>query len=119
KDVPGLPNPIAQLAKDGVGAPTKVLKLEPPLEHNDGTAVHVHFEEAPGATKHFVWVGVRSDGRGAVNLTPSGAKSGVRVTGLRPALQLYFWVTYLDAQGKASKPSAPATATLVDTFSQK
>lgn len=119
KGVPDLPNPITTLAKEGTAEPTRILKLVPPLEHNDGTTVHVHFQEAEGNRKHFVWVGVRPDGRGAVNLTPAGAKSGALVRGLRPAIKFYFWVTYLDAQGKPSRPSPAVEATLVDTFSQK
>jgi hypothetical protein len=118
KGVPELPNPIALMEKEGSAEPTRVLKLDPPLEHNDGTAVHVHFAEMK-SDKHFVWAGVRPDGRGAVNLTPAGVKTGGLVRGLRPALPLYFWVTYLDAQGKHSRPSAAVNATLVDTFSQK
>ncbi len=119
KGVPDLPNPIAVLQKEGVAEPTRLLKLEPPLEHNDGTTVHVHFAEVPGAGKHQVWVGVRPDGRGAVNLTPAGAKNCGLVRGLRPALPLYFWVSYLDPQGRPSRPSEAMSATLVDTFSQK
>jgi hypothetical protein len=117
--VPDLPNPIAEAQRTGTAAPTAITKLEPPLERNDGTAVHVRFTEVPGAKMHFVWASAHADGRAAVNLTPGGAKSGVLVTGLRPALPLYFWVTYQDAQGKPSKPSAAATVTLVDTFAEK
>lgn len=118
KGVPDLPNPIVQMEKEGTAEPTQLLKLDPPLEHNDGTTVHAQFREVEGK-KHFIWVGVRKDGRGAVNLTPAGAKNGGLVRGLRPALPLYFWVTYVDAQGKQSRPSQPIEATLVDTFSQK
>jgi hypothetical protein len=107
------------MQRDGVGAATAITKLEPPPEHNDGTAVHVHFKEAAGAKNHFVWVSAHADGRGAVNMTPGGAKSGALVSGLRPALKFYFWVAYQDAQGKPSKPSPPAEATLVDTFTEK
>jgi hypothetical protein len=114
-----LPNPIAELQRDGVGPLTAVTKLVPPLEHNDGTTVHVHFQEVAGAKKHFVWVSAHADGREAVNMTPDGAKSGVLVTGLRPALKLYFWVSYQDAKDKPSKPSPAREATLVDTFSEK
>jgi hypothetical protein len=117
--VPDLPNPIVAMQKEGMGEPARILKLVPPLEHNDGTTVHVHFQEAAGGGKHFVWVGTRPDGRGAVNLTPAGIKSGALVRGLRPALKFYFWVTYLDAKGKTSPPSPAMEATLVDTFSQK
>ena len=73
----------------------------------------------PAAKAHHVWVGTRPDGRGAVNMTPGGAKSGVLIRELRPKLPLYFWVTYTDAQGKTSKPSAVATITLVDMFGEK
>jgi hypothetical protein len=119
KGVVDLPNPIAKMEKDNTLEPTKLVKLVPPLEHNDGTMVHVHFATKDDAKKHFVWVGVRPDGRGAVNLTPAGTKDGAVVRGLRPALPLYFWVTYVDAQGRMSRPSAAMTATLEDTFSQK
>jgi hypothetical protein len=117
--VPELPNPIAELQRTGTGAPTAITKLEAPSQHNDGTTVHVSFTAVPGAKNHFVWVSAHADGRGAVNLTPAGAKSGVLVTGLRPALTFYFWVTYQDGQGKSSKPSAAASTTLVDTFQEK
>jgi hypothetical protein len=114
-----LPNPIAEMQQTGTGAQTAITKLEPPTQHNDGTAVRVHFREVPGAKMYFVWASAHADGRGAVNLTPGGAKSGDLVGGLRPALPLTFWVTYQDAQGKPAKPSAPATVTLVDTFTEK
>jgi hypothetical protein len=114
-----LPNPIVQMERAGKAEATAITKLEPPTQHNDGTTVFVHFKEMPGAKNHFVWVSAHADGRGAVNLTPGGAKSGVLVRGLRPALPLTFWVTYQDAGGEMSKPSKPATATLVDTFTEK
>jgi hypothetical protein len=117
--VPDLPNPIAEMKRDGVGPATAITQLQPPLERNDGTLVHVHFKEVPGARAHHVWVSAHADGRGAVNLTPGGAKSGVPVTGLRPALKLYFWVSYQDAAGKTSKPSEAASAVLVDAFKEK
>jgi hypothetical protein len=117
--VPELPNPIAAMEKEGKAEPVTVAKLVPPLQHNDGTAIHIHFQEAPGGRKHFVWVAARPDGRGAVNVTPAGAVSGVLVRELRPAVPFYFWVTYLDADGKMSRPSRPATAKLANTFSQQ
>ncbi len=117
--VPDLPNPIAQMKRDGVGPATAITKLQPPLERNDGTLVHVHFNEVPGAKAYHVWVSAHADGRGAVNLTPGGAKSGVVVRELRPALKLYFWVTYQDAAGKTSRPSEAVSAVLVDAFKEK
>jgi hypothetical protein len=117
--VPQLPNPIAEFEKNGVGPATQLVKLAPPLERNDGTLVHAHFTEAAGAKQHFVWVSAHADGRGAVNMTPGGAKSGVLVQGLRPALPFYFWITYTDDKGKMSKPSKVMSATLVDMFQEK
>src|SRR5262249_38020288 len=117
--VPDRPNPIAELARTGTAAATAITKLEPPLQRNDGTAIHIHFREVAGAKAYQVWVSAHADGRGAVNLTPGGAKNGGLVSGLRPALPFYFWVTYQDAQGKTAKPSPPASATLVDAFAEK
>jgi hypothetical protein len=117
--VPELPNPIARMRQEGAGAPTAITELRPPREHNDGTQVGVFFREVPGAKAYHVWVSAHADGRGAVDLTPGGARSGVRVAGLRPALRLYFWVVYQNAVGKTSKPSEPASVVLADTFTEK
>jgi hypothetical protein len=114
-----LPNPIVEVQRDGLLAATAITKLVLPLEHNDGTFVHVHFKEMPDAKLYFVWCSAHADGRGAVNLTPGGTKTGGLVYGLRPALKLHFWVTYQDAKGKVSKPSPAASAVLVDNFKEK
>jgi hypothetical protein len=114
-----LPNPIADIQKDGTLEATTITRLEPPLDRNDGTTVHVHFKEVSGAAGYQVWVGTRPDGRGAVNMTAGGAKPGVLIRDLRPKVPFYFWVTYRDAMGKMSKPTAGATATLIDTFGEK
>jgi hypothetical protein len=117
--VPDLPNPIAALQRDGVGAPAAITKLTPPLERNDGTAIAVQFREVAGAKAYHIWVSAHTDGRGAVDMTPGGAKNGMLLGGLRPALKFFFWITYQDAAGKMSKPSEPVSAVLVDTFSEK
>jgi hypothetical protein len=117
--VPDLPNPIRDLEQGGIGPPAEITKLEPPAEHNDGTSVRVHFKEIDAAKSYFVWVSTHDDGRGAVNMTPSGAKSGVLIAELRPAVKFYFWVTYQDAQGRMSRPSPARESTLVDLFKEK
>lgn len=114
-----LPNPIVEMQKSGVGVPTEITKLEPPIERNDGTTVHVHFKPVAGAKNHFIWVSAHADGRGAVNMTPAGAKDGVLVRWLRPAVPFHFWVTYEDQKGQPSKPSRVASRTLVDEFKEK
>jgi hypothetical protein len=119
RGVAALPNPIAEMQRDGKLPATAITKLVQPLQMNDGTKVHVHIQPVASAKTYFVWASAHADGRGAVNLTPSGVKSGDLVYGLRPALKLYFWVTYQDAKGQKSKPSAASSATLVDTFTEK
>ncbi|MBI4025795.1 MAG: hypothetical protein HY360_12495 [Verrucomicrobia bacterium] len=114
-----LPNPIKQMERDGVGNATTITRLEPPKQSPDGARIHVYFKEAEGAKNHFVWVSAHADGRGAVNMTASGAKSGVLVVGLRAAIKFYFWVTYQDEQGRMSKPSQAHEETLVDLFKEK
>ncbi len=114
-----LPSPIADMARDGVGAPVTIQKLEPPLDRDDGTTVHVHFGQTPAAKTYSIWCSAHADGRGAVNMTPGGAKSGDLVWGLRPAIKLYFWVAYQDAAGKTSKPSPVGEIILVDKFKEK
>src|SRR6185436_1736776 len=53
--MPELANPIADLAKTGVGAATKALKVTDPEHQYDGTRCHVHFEPVPGAKSYNVW----------------------------------------------------------------
>ena len=117
--VPDLPNPIADLARDGVGAPTKITKLEPPEHIYDGTRAHVWFEPVEGATKYCVWVSAHADGRGATNMAPAGITNGQLITGLRAGVKLYYWVTYEDKDKKVSKPSPVREEVLIDNFKEK
>jgi hypothetical protein len=119
KEKPNLPNPITDLQRDGVGAPTKLVKLAPPEHYYDGTRMHVHFQEAPGAKTYHVWVGAYPDGRGAVDMVPAGIKNGDLITGLRPGVKLYYWITYTDANDKQSKPSPVHEEITVDNFKEK
>jgi hypothetical protein len=114
-----LPNPIQGLEKEGLGAPTKLVKLAEPAHYYDGTRMHVHFEEAPGAVKYYVYCGPYADGRGAVNMVPGGIKNGQLVGGFRPGVPLFFWIVWEDKDKKLSKPSAVHAQTLVDNFKEK
>jgi hypothetical protein len=38
---------------------------------------------------------------------------------LRPGIKLYYWITYADAAGKASKPSPVHEEVTVDNFKEK
>jgi len=119
RGVANLPNPIVEMEKTGIGAPTEITKLDKPLEHNDGTRVLVHFKEIPDGKTFYIWCSTHEDGRGAINMTPAGAKVGQQLYWLRPGIPLHFWVTYADAKGQISKPSKVATITLVDEFKEK
>ncbi len=118
-DKVALPNPIAGLAQTGTGAPTKLVKLAEPAHYYDGTRMHVHFEEVPGAVKYYVYCGPYADGSGAVNMVPGGIKNGQLVYGFRPGIPLYFWIVWEDKDKKLSKPSAVHAQTLVDNFKEK
>lgn len=117
--VPELANPIADLAKTGVGAPTKVLKVTDPVHQYDGTRCHVHFEPITGATGYNVWVGPYADGTGALQLGANWTESGKLIEGLRPGVEFYAFVVYTDKDGKLSKPSAPLKFVLKDRFGYK
>jgi hypothetical protein len=107
------------LQRDGVGAAPGPITLAPPEHYYDGTRMHVNFTETAGAKAHHLWVSAHPDGRGAVNLVPAGVKPGQLVTGLRPGVKLYYWLTYTDAQDKPSKPSPVHEEVTVDNFKEK
>ena len=65
---PALVNPVADLAKTGVGPATKVLKVSDPAHEYDGTRCHVHFEPVADAKGYDMWVSTYPDGRGAMQL---------------------------------------------------
>jgi hypothetical protein len=119
KEIPNLPNPIAQFEREGEAAPVRIVKLEPPTHYYDGTRMHVFFDEHADAKAHYLWVSAHADGQGAVNLTPGGIKSGALVYGLRPGVPLYYWIVWSDAKGKMSKPSPVHREVTVDNFKEK
>jgi len=113
-----LPNPIKDLAEKGVGAPTEILKLYPPDQRYAGTQIHVAIKPVAGAKEYQVWVSAYPDGRGAQALA-KGAGTEPLVSRLKPNFPLYFFVTYTDAEDKASKPSAVRKTMLKDEFPMK
>jgi len=119
KNIPDLPNPIAEIEKTGVYEPTSIIKIDPPSWGADGTNALVYFKEVKQASKYFIWVGPYPDGRGAVNMTPDGAKNGQHIYGLRPGIKLYYWVIWTDEKGQTSKPSKVHSEILVDMFKEK
>ena len=114
-----LPNPVADLERTGVGAPTQITAIRPPVQEYDGTRANITWTEVPGAKAYYLWCSGHADGRGAVNMAPAGVTSGQLFTGLRPEVKLYYWIVYLDKDGKLSKPSPVVSETLHDTFTAK
>lgn len=119
KDAPALGNPIADLLKTGVGAPTKVLRVADPTTAYDGTRCHVHFNPVAGAKGYEIWVSPYADGRGAIQLAKAWTQSGQLLEGLRPDIEFYLFLLYTDKDGKLSKPSAPLAFKLKDRFGYK
>ncbi len=119
KGMPELANPIAEMAKNGTGAPTKVLRVTDPGHQYDGTRCHVHFDPVAGAKGYDVWVSPYPDGRGAIQLGAAWTESGQLIQGLRPDVEFHVFVTYTDKDGKLSKPSAPFRFMLKDRFGYK
>jgi hypothetical protein len=116
---PEMANPIADLAKTGVGAPTKVLRVSDPPSQPDGTRCDVHFEPVAGAKSYDVWVSPYADGRGAMQLGTGWTASGNLIAGLRPDMPFYAFVVYTDKDGKPSKPSPALRFELKDRFGNK
>jgi hypothetical protein len=119
RGVPPLSNPIAEMAAAGKGMPSEITGLRQPDHYYDGTRMHVDFREVPDAAKYYLWVAAYPDGRGAVNLVPAGIKSGDLVRGLRPGVELYYWIVWQDKAGVKSPPSAVFKAVTVDNFKEK
>ncbi|MBI2191942.1 MAG: hypothetical protein HYU36_08160 [Planctomycetes bacterium] len=113
-----LPNPIAGLREAGVGAATEILKAYRPEREYDGTRIHLSLRPVEGVKEYQVWVSAYEDGRGAVAHLKTKETEPL-VTGLKPNVPLYFFVTYTDAQDKPSKPSAVRRTVLKDEFPMK
>lgn len=116
---PDLTNPISDLAKTGTGAPTTIKGVRDPDHFYDGTRCHVDFEPVAGAKSYDVWVSPYEDGCGAIKLGEAWTESGKLIQGLRPEITFFAFVTYTDAAGKLSKPSAPLRFVLKDRFGYK
>ena len=114
-----LDNPIARMAAQGVGAPTRVTGYDLPMHGPDGTKCHIKFELVEDAGSYDIWAGPHGDGRGAKLLAGKVRDSGPLVRGFHPDTDFYVFVVYTDQNGKASKPSAPFKIRLKDLFLQK
>ncbi|MBL8826532.1 MAG: hypothetical protein JNM18_06065, partial [Planctomycetaceae bacterium] len=119
KDVKGLTNPIETMIANGVGPALKIERITLPNQEADGTQCYVHFPPVADAKQYDVWVAPYADGRGALQLGKAWKTPGLLIRGLRPYQNFYIFVTYTDADGKLSHPSAPYQINLVDFFGMK
>jgi hypothetical protein len=117
--VPDLDNPIARLRQTGVGEPGAIARITLPPQESDGTQCHVHFEKLPSAVSYEIWASPYPDGQGALQLAKGWKGPGGLVRGFRPDTDFYLFLTYTDADGKISKPSAPFKINLRDLFGMK
>jgi hypothetical protein len=79
----------------------------------------VFFEKAPSAKTYSVWVSPYSDGTGALQLGRDWKEPGGLVTGLRPSVDFYAFVSFTDNDGHTSKPSKSFKFRLKDDFGMK
>jgi hypothetical protein len=113
-----LPNPIVELKQKGVGAAPVITKVAPPDHGYDGTRVEVTLQPIEGAKEYRVYVSAHESGTGAQPMGKSD-KPLVLVTRLRAEFPLYLFVTYVDKDGKESKPADPKRVLLKDDFPMK
>ncbi len=114
--IPGLENPIKKMMETGVLEPTEITNIDLPVQLADGTRCIVHFRPAESAVSYDIWVSSYPDGTGAMQLGKQWKQPGQVLSGLRPDVELYLFVTYTDKDGKTSKPSKPFKIKLQDIF---
>ena len=95
-----------------------IAKVAPPDHGYDGTRVDVTIQPVEGAKEYRVYVSAHENGAGAQQMA-KGEKPQVLVTGLRAEFPLFLFVTYLDKDGKESKPTEVKRVLLKDDFPMK
>ena len=111
-----LENPIKNFESSGILEPVKILKIEDPEQMPDGTRCHVFFEEKGNVKSYDIWVSPYPDGRGAIKIASNIVKSGCLIQGLKPDTDFYLFITYVDNDGRQSKPSQPFKINLKNKF---
>jgi len=110
-------NPIAQLAVEGSGAASAIKSFEEPEQWRDGRHMIIRFDAEAGMT-YRLYLSRYPDGRGA-DLFKANVKPGDMVTGFRPAIPVYLFLTATGADKKESRPSPAFPLTTVDRFGMK
>jgi hypothetical protein len=110
-------NTLAKLNAEGVRAAPELREFTEPTHFNDGRRMTIHFDEAPDL-KYNLYLSIYPDGRGA-DLVKAGVKNEQVVTGLRPEIPLYLFLTSVGADKKESKPSKLIKLITHDNFAEK
>jgi len=110
-------NLVARLAAEGVATAPAIKEFTEPQHFNDGRQMHIRFDPDPALT-YNLYVGRYADGHGA-ELLRGGVKDNQLVTGLRPEMEMYLFLTAVDSGKKESKPSPAFRLVTHDNFSEK
>ena len=110
-------NPIAKLRIAGIGESPAIREFTEPKQFNDGRRMLIHFEAHPEKT-YNLYLSIYPDGRGA-DLLKAGVKPEDQVVGFRPGVEMYLFLTELDAKKNESKPSAGFKLLTQDNFAEK
>jgi hypothetical protein len=110
-------NQIVKLAAEGVGTAPTIKAFNEPPHFNDGRRMIIRFDQDPALT-YKLYIGRYPDGRGA-ELLVGEVKDKQLVTGLRPEMSLYMFLTATNAEKKESKPSTSFELVTHDNFAEK
>ncbi len=111
-----LPNPMATLRAEAVGDPTRFESLAPPDDYNGMvTELQIRLGPVTEAREYRIYVAAYEDGRGA-QVIARGAEPTLTVRRLQPGFPLYLFATWVDAEGRESRPTAARRILLVDEF---
>lgn len=110
-------NLIAKLAASGTDEAPSIKGFEEPHHWNDGRRMIIHFEAKEGR-KYNLYLSRYDDGRGA-ELLKADVKNDQLVTGMRPAMEMYLFLTSVGGDKRESKPSKPYKLITKDNFAEK
>lgn len=110
-------NPIARLTAEGAGHAPAIAEFVEPSHFNDGRQMIIRFIGVEG-TAYNLYLSRYEDGRGA-DLLRKSVKNNDLVTGLRPGIPLYFFLTGTGPDGRESQPSAAFRLITRDNFKEK
>jgi len=113
-------NIIADLRRDGVGEAPTIRNFTPPHHFPDGRRMLIHFDQAEGYS-YRVYLSLYEDGRGAelISHPARPVNDDSLITGLKPGVPLYLFLTRVDAEKRESPPSPAFRLVTEDNFAEK